>query len=493
MTSEKAAGDFLACLDNVSPLEKGPAYAATSGQPSAAGNPGDWPTFRHDALRSSAATTRLPRTLVNLWEAKLGGPLTAPVVAEGKLFCCTQDDHQVLVLDAANGKTLWSFTAGGRVDSPPTICQGRAVFGCHDGWVYCLRAADGQLAWRFRAAPGERKVVAFGQLESAWPVCGSVLVAGGVAYCVAGRASVLDGGVYAYALDVASGKQLDRLTLHETQAETKKLGGLPEGALSGILTTDGEGIFLGRRRLELSPPVRDVWPAALAAMRPQLFADGGFFDDQWFHRAFWHFSGKGVKASGNLIVFDGKRTFVAAANDPGMDNKSFHIPAGGFQDRIIGTDGRGPSWCANPNLQYGGCLLLASASRANQAADQPQTGKSLEGRQRKAKKGQRISGTPAAGWRKDRFEVMPWAMVSDGATLLVAGPRDEAQKGDPWSTFEGRAGGVLCVLAADTGEVAAAPAIPSPPVWNGMAAARGRLYVALRNGSVICLQGAGGD
>ena len=28
--------------------------------------------------------------------------------------------------------------------------QGLAVFGSADGWVYCLRAADGVLAWRRR-------------------------------------------------------------------------------------------------------------------------------------------------------------------------------------------------------------------------------------------------------------------------------------------------------------------------------------------------------
>lgn len=42
--------------------------------------------------------------------------------------------------------------------------------------MYCLRAEDGALAWRFRAAPDDLRIVARGQVESAWPVPGNVLV-----------------------------------------------------------------------------------------------------------------------------------------------------------------------------------------------------------------------------------------------------------------------------------------------------------------------------
>ena len=108
------------------------------------------------------------------------------------------DKHAVHALDVANGEPVWSFHSGGRIDSPPTVAQGRVVFGSADGYVYCLRAEDGQLAWRFRAAPQERRIMAFGQVESAWPVHGSVLVVDGQLYFVAGRTSYLDGGMTLY-------------------------------------------------------------------------------------------------------------------------------------------------------------------------------------------------------------------------------------------------------------------------------------------------------
>jgi len=98
------------------------------------------------------------------------------VVAEGKLFVAQMDAHTMHALRADNGDRLWQYTAGARIDSPPTIYKGLAIFGSADGHVYCLRASDGALVWRLRAAPHERRVVAFDQLESAWPVPGSVLI-----------------------------------------------------------------------------------------------------------------------------------------------------------------------------------------------------------------------------------------------------------------------------------------------------------------------------
>nr|MCU0980024.1 PQQ-binding-like beta-propeller repeat protein [Pirellulaceae bacterium] len=143
----------------------------------------DWPTYRHDEMRTGATKAQLPDELALLWRVKIGARLTPPiavgdsVIAVGdSVFVASTEDHHVLCLDARHGAKRWEFAAGGRVDSPPTYHQGTLLFGCADGWVYCLNAADGGLVWRFRAAPGERLIGADGQLESAWPVHGSVLV-----------------------------------------------------------------------------------------------------------------------------------------------------------------------------------------------------------------------------------------------------------------------------------------------------------------------------
>ena len=122
--------------------------------------------------------------------------------------------NRILAVDASpNGR--WIATGGrdGRVrlyrtealDQAPTVLDGLVLFGCRDGSVYCLRATDGELVWRFRAAPDDRRVVSYGQIESVWPVHGSVLVQDGMVYFAAGRSSFLDGGIIVYALDAKTG------------------------------------------------------------------------------------------------------------------------------------------------------------------------------------------------------------------------------------------------------------------------------------------------
>ncbi|NOY82163.1 MAG: PQQ-binding-like beta-propeller repeat protein [Kiritimatiellaeota bacterium] len=194
-------------VDRSPRLVSGPAGGDALGP--ASSGPEEWPTFRAHPSRDGSVKTRVPIAGLNsVWKVRIGGRLSSPVMADGRVVVASVDDHAVMALDADDGARLWRFTAGARIDSPPTLHRGRVVFGCRDGWVYCLRARDGALVWRFRAAPAERRIVVRDQLESVWPVHGSVLVRNDVAYCVAGRSSFLDGGLRLYALDMQSGKLL---------------------------------------------------------------------------------------------------------------------------------------------------------------------------------------------------------------------------------------------------------------------------------------------
>jgi len=182
----------------------------------------EWPTYRHDPQRTASTSASGPERLAVLWAAesarqpadrwaaewdlKNGGRLSSPTMAGNLAFVADVDRCVVRAYDAMTGEPRWSYTAGGRVDCPPTIYGPYCLFGARDGWVYCLRLQDGRLVWRFRAAPGGQKIVAHGQLESVWPVYGGVLVYDDLAYFLAGRHGKSDGGLFVYAVEPRTGR-----------------------------------------------------------------------------------------------------------------------------------------------------------------------------------------------------------------------------------------------------------------------------------------------
>jgi len=269
-------------------LEKGPAYKEAAGAPAGqAALPTDWPTLRHDAWRSGITAAAVPADAEPLWRVELGGRLSAPTVAAGSLYVASVDSHQVVALRAADGKRLWAFTAGGRVDSPPTLHKGLCLFGCRDGWVYCLRSSDGALVWRFRAAPGERRIVVRDQLESPWPVRGSVLVIDDRVCFSSGRAPQLDGGVTVFGLEPRSGKLVWRRPF-------------PASADVLALGYYGRAVYLGRYQTDPK-----TGQAFRRAGRIHVAPGSGWTDGSYAVRRRWY----NGTTNGELMVFKTDATF----------------------------------------------------------------------------------------------------------------------------------------------------------------------------------------
>ncbi len=257
LAAESKSRKILSDSDEEGRLERGPAYGQPVQDASAGAAREDWPTYRHDPARSGFTQARVPASLKQTWRTPLGGRLSGVVMAGGRVFATSVDTHTVYALDGGDGKVLWSHTVGGRVDSPPTIYQGLVLFGSANGWVYCLRASDGELVWRFRAAPADLRLVAFEQVESVWPVHGSVLVQDGIAYCVAGRSMFLDGGLHLLQLDPKKGRKLAETILDDRDPETgENLQVHVEGlnmpvALPDILSSDGRHLYMRSQRFDL--------------------------------------------------------------------------------------------------------------------------------------------------------------------------------------------------------------------------------------------------
>lgn len=299
----------------------------------------EWPTFRHDPQRSGHAGTRVSSEIEPAWSANFAEKLSSPVIADGRVYVAAVDTHQIHALDAATGRLMWSFQTGGRVDSPPTVYQGRVLFGSADGNVYCLRAGDGALVWQFTAAPLREQLVSFEQLESVWPVHGSLLVRDDVLYFVSGRSMFLDGGLTLWRLDPKTGQVLSKTLLDDKDSAGQSIQdyiswlNMPT-ALSDILSSYGDYVYMRsqpfhpsgeRLPLKKMPRKGDADRGApdpyQIAEHAHLFSPTGYLDDTWWHRTYWlygstyisgwsgyYLAGK-VAPAGRLLVMDDERVY----------------------------------------------------------------------------------------------------------------------------------------------------------------------------------------
>ncbi|MGD2174374.1 MAG: PQQ-binding-like beta-propeller repeat protein [Candidatus Brocadiaceae bacterium] len=465
------------------PLETGPAYGK-AGEPEPRGlRPGDWPTFRADNARSGRAGTAVGTELKQSWRVELGGRLTQPVVAGGRLLVASVDTHTLHAVNARTGEMLWSFVAGGRIDSPPTIARGLAVFGCRDGWVYVLDAADGELSWRYRAAPDDRALVDNGRVESVWPVHGSVLVQDpgadsgrALVYFAAGRSSYLDGGVRMGKLDLLTGRPVLNKTFYSRDPATAKTVELyprfatgrlramdMPGVLPDVLSSDGERVWMRSVTFDADLTIQEEFP-------PHLFSSVGFLDDSGWELSYWIYGQH--MFSGRAGIAHATRLYPTA-----------RIMVCGNEE-IYGYQG-GYEGIKEP-------ALVASSKKPK-----------LETVERRGKKATRV----LSRWTQD-VPLHVHGLVLAAETLFMAGPPriDEAKTRellatltmdeyhpppvlrDATETFMGERGGLLCAVSTDDGAKVMEMRLPSIPVFDGMIAAQGRLYVALADGSVASLE-----
>jgi len=477
-------------------LERGPAYGAQIQNPkSKTQNPEDWPTYRHDAARHGSTSSVVATPLGESWRVKLGGGLTQPVAAGDRVYVASRDTHTLHALEMRTGKTAWTFIAGGRIDSPPTLVNGLAIFGSADGYVYCLRASDGALAWRFLAAPGERRIMVNDQLESVWPIHGSVLVSDGVAYFTAGRSTYLDGGIRVYSMEPATGKLLHQTTLSGPFPDGKTMREVSfyiSGANSDVLVSEGGAIYMRQKRLTAAlkeENSQDLSTKGEKDVGLHVFSTAGLLDASWYNRTFWMYAKRWpgfqlanqAPKSGQLLVVDDATTYGVSVFYRRNVHTTMFFPA--KEGYLLFAD-------KNTNEPQ----IVGEAGARKPVAWLPQ---SDYGR----REGVRTLDSEAFGLDKmigyTRAEPPLWklwlpvrirAMVKAGNTLFVAGPPDALDASDPYAAFEGRKGASLLSVSAKDGKKLAELPLTAPPVFDGMIATSGRLLVALEDGNLLCLK-----
>ncbi len=442
-------------VDSIMPsdLQRGPAYGCDSLSKGPA-CPGGWPAYRRDGRRGAYIPEHVPVNLNKRWEAKIfteprfidsewllraGRVLTPPVVSAGIVVVAEPQTHTVFAIDETAGEKLWDFTAGGRITVPPAIYRGLVLLGAHDGFLYALRTKDGELAWRRRIAPSDRRIMAYGQLESAWPLSGGVLVHNGLALAAAGRTADSDGGIAVKAVNPVTGELIWSLRVENARY------GMPEP-----LVTEGFNVYLMDKRIDAETGdvscldfryrqsgrggAQLTYPDGVRYLRG---GKAGLMETSWTvldsglrkAQSAWSWG----DAEGELLSFAGERSFA------------YKINAGGYDAR-----GRALLWLG-PVPEGGGEIVARTAG----GAERDWSFELPEGRQ-------------------------PEAMIVSENALFVSGPVNRAEPGGK---------GFLSAFSLSDGEMLSDILLEKAPVHDGIAASNGRIFIVFRDGRVVCFDG----
>ena len=433
-------------------LRKGPADnlqpPTSSPQPDTA-----WPTYRHDSERSGVTRMQLSTPLKIAWQRKLSeSSLTSSTAANGKVVLAATDTHTVFCLDGQTGEQRWRFVAGGRIDTPPTIHQGRVYFGCRDGCLYALDFASGELAWELELNLDAPRIHAFGQLESAQPLHASVLVQGEFLYALSGRSSFLDGGLQLFKIRVSDGKVIAKRQLKGKLEDGKKA---VNAMLPDLLTAGERGFYIRQARFSYE----DL--SGVRGVGDHLWSPSGLLDDSWLHRTYW------------LYGTHWGRTWP-------LQVPRLPVPAG----RLLCIDTEAGIVYGFGRSKYGWGIVpeqWQSGEKHYQVHATPIESPDSPDDQIKWRRGVSLPRKPIWSVRSD---IEARAMAVTAGHVLIAGLKGRTVFSEP--AFQGKEGVALQILDKTTGDIVQEMSLPAVPTFDGLIAAEGNVYVSLKDGSVAC-------
>ena len=444
----------------------------------------DWPTYRHDIARSGSVKANVPAELKQRWKRSLKGKTGSLVCAGGKVYVPSNDGCALACLSADTGEIAWEYLTGGGIDSPPTLHNGLAIFGCRDGTVHAVDAEKGDLIWRFRAAPVDSRIVADGRLESPWPVSGSVLVVGDTAYFAAGRSSFLDEGIFLYGVNATTGEKVCETVIRSESpkpqlgkdAPAKAKSVPPSGALPAVLISNGNVIVMQGRAF--SPDLKDGGRAKV------LSVPYGFMNDEWMHRTNWSLGGGGAsynKPFGKLLVFDGEVAYGAQNRYSWRKYSPWLWPQNhtGHHHQKYSR--------YKPDMFPTGVRLFAqkNAPVVVKEIETPDPERIPKGFARWGKPA--MSSAVGHVWTNE-LPCQVRAMVATDRVLFVAGKKDSVAIYPELKTPD-TGQPVLLALEKTTGKQLAEYKLPAAPSFDALIAARGELFISLQNGDVLCFEG----
>jgi hypothetical protein len=244
----------------------------------------------------------------------------------------------------------------------------------------------------------------------------------------------------------------------------RRLTGIPqiEGFKSGIFSAEDGLLYL--RHQAFRP---DLTPVAMGDLKDEhLIASPGFLDDTPQHRTYWS------------IDKDLRYGPATGINSPGPQGDVLAVDGDVFYEIRGYYPGR------HGHLRPGGGYALYSGTKSVAAWRPPTKGKPIQ------------LGTVvplSRNWERRWAMQIPLtghALIVAGDTVLAAGVPMELSFGNAElsSSFSGEKGGRIWAARKTDGGRIASRDLPAPPVWDGLAAARGDCIIALKNGTVLCLR-----
>ncbi len=210
----------------------------------------DWPVAGGTSDNQRRAAEALAPGLRLAWHAQVGGRVSQPVLAGGRLYVTVANQdfegrNAVVCLDAVSGKVLWRAPLLTCSMCPPAVAKGVVAAMDRHGRAYGFDAKTGKELWRVEGIAG-----AYGSYGKS----GRLTAAGGM---------FLVGNLHALA--AADGKELWKASVAAASTHPPAVGdGKVVGAGSGW-----------QKCLELKSG-KELWKSARSSYRATIFVDGKF-------------------------------------------------------------------------------------------------------------------------------------------------------------------------------------------------------------------------
>ncbi|HZI95150.1 MAG TPA: PQQ-binding-like beta-propeller repeat protein [Patescibacteria group bacterium] len=142
----------LACMACIAPGLTRPEAVESRAAQSAAKTPADaWPSFRGNPQLSGASGADLPRDLVLVWSFEAGGGIeSTAAIKDGAVYVGSLDGN-LYCLSLDTGALKWKYAAGAGIKSSPSVFDGTVYFGDEAGSFHAVDASSGSKRWVFAA------------------------------------------------------------------------------------------------------------------------------------------------------------------------------------------------------------------------------------------------------------------------------------------------------------------------------------------------------